>query len=285
MTFSADPARCFTVPASLNPMKPALWWAALWPCDDGELYLQFIASEAFGFDDGRLKTCDYSREAGFGLRGVSGEMTGFAHANEISAAAIARAGETLTLLDPRRAPRPRRRCAPTAIFTPMPRRSTAWNLPPRSRCSNRSMPPPAPATRAWRRFRPRFRFVVGGGNRARRCRCRHRHSPAGAAECLHRGRTERAARNGSFGIGGRYLYDDLMKPETWNRAIDAALAQALVNLESVAAPAGEMTVLLAPGWPGCCCMKRWAMALKAISTARAPALSRAVWASAWPRRA
>ena len=54
-------------------------------CDDGELYLQFIASEAFGFDDGRLKTADYSRDAGFGLRGVSGEMTGFAHANEISA--------------------------------------------------------------------------------------------------------------------------------------------------------------------------------------------------------
>ncbi|MDT1091343.1 PmbA/TldA family metallopeptidase, partial [Pseudomonas aeruginosa] len=46
------------------------------------------------------KTADYSRDAGFGLRGVSGEMTGFAHANEISAAAIVRAGETLKLLDP-----------------------------------------------------------------------------------------------------------------------------------------------------------------------------------------
>ena len=69
-------------------------------CDDGELYMQFTASEAFGFDDGRLKTADYSRDAGFGLRGVSGEMTGFAHANEISPAAIRRAGETLRLLDP-----------------------------------------------------------------------------------------------------------------------------------------------------------------------------------------
>ncbi|MBA4355937.1 MAG: metalloprotease TldD, partial [Novosphingobium sp.] len=42
---------------------------ALQSCDDGELYLQFIASESFGFDDGRLKTADYSRDAGFGLRG------------------------------------------------------------------------------------------------------------------------------------------------------------------------------------------------------------------------
>ena len=55
---------------------------------------------------------------------------------------------------------------------------------------------------------------------------------------------------GSFGLGGRYLYDRLFEPATWNRAIDEALAQALVNLESVAAPAGEMTVVLGPGWPG-----------------------------------
>ena len=59
--------------------------------DDGELYLQYSASEAFGFDDGRLKTADYHSSSGFGLRGVSGETTAFAHANEISEAAIERA--------------------------------------------------------------------------------------------------------------------------------------------------------------------------------------------------
>ena len=73
---------------------------ALGACDDGELYLQYRASESFGFDDGRLKTADYSTDAGFGLRGVSGEMTGFAHANDISEAAIAKAAQTLSLLDP-----------------------------------------------------------------------------------------------------------------------------------------------------------------------------------------
>mgnify|MGYP003384622772 CR=1 FL=1 len=55
---------------------------------------------------------------------------------------------------------------------------------------------------------------------------------------------------GSFGIGGRYLYDRITTPDVWNRAIDEALAQAIVNLDSVDAPAGEMTVLLGPGWPG-----------------------------------
>src|SRR3546814_12430109 len=41
-----------------------------------------------------------------------------------------------------------------------------------------------------------------------------------------------------------------MGEDVWNRAIDEALRQALVNLDSVEAPAGEMTVLLGPGWPG-----------------------------------
>ena len=47
-------------------------------------------------------TADYHTNSGFGLRGVSGETTAFAHANEISAAAIDRAAATLKLLDPAR---------------------------------------------------------------------------------------------------------------------------------------------------------------------------------------
>jgi TldD protein len=55
---------------------------------------------------------------------------------------------------------------------------------------------------------------------------------------------------GFHGLGGRYLYDRLFDEPVWGRAVDIALAQALVNLDSVAAPAGEMTVVLGPGWPG-----------------------------------
>ena len=55
---------------------------------------------------------------------------------------------------------------------------------------------------------------------------------------------------GYHGLGGRYLYGQLFEEAEWNRAIDIALSQALTNLESVAAPAGEMPVVLGPGWPG-----------------------------------
>ncbi|HWI82655.1 metallopeptidase TldD-related protein, partial [Ramlibacter sp.] len=55
---------------------------------------------------------------------------------------------------------------------------------------------------------------------------------------------------GFHGLGGRYDFNRLFDEATWNRAIDMALAQALVNLESVAAPAGEMPVVMGSGWAG-----------------------------------
>ena len=56
--------------------------------------------------------------------------------------------------------------------------------------------------------------------------------------------------SGSHGMGGRTLYDRYIDPDAWRDAADEALRQALVNLESVPAPAGEIPVVLGPGWPG-----------------------------------
>jgi TldD protein len=55
---------------------------------------------------------------------------------------------------------------------------------------------------------------------------------------------------GSFGYGGREGYARFVEPSMWQPAIDEAVRQALVNLTSVPAPAGEMDVVLGPGWPG-----------------------------------
>ena len=97
---------------TLDPSEAqALTRDALSACDDGELYLQYCTNESFGFDDGRLKVADYGSARGFGLRGVSGEATGFAHSDDVSPAGIARAAATLKLLDPStagQAPSPRK---------------------------------------------------------------------------------------------------------------------------------------------------------------------------------
>ncbi|MEO6581057.1 MAG: metalloprotease TldD [Sphingomicrobium sp.] len=219
--------------------------------DDGELYLQYSLSEAFGFDDGRLKTADYNNASGFGLRGVTGETTAFAHANEISAAAIDRAAATLRLLDPSKA-------VPCAS-------------PPRTNRAMYGADDPLSAIP----FADKVRLCaeIDAAARARDPRVEQVSVSLAASWSVidiiradgfvasdvrplvrlnvsivakHGDRRE----TGTFGLGGRYLYDSLFEPATWNRAIDMALAQALVNLESVPAPAGEMQVVCGPGWPG-----------------------------------
>jgi TldD protein len=54
----------------------------------------------------------------------------------------------------------------------------------------------------------------------------------------------------SSGAGGRFGYDSLLEPAKWQGMVDDVLREALVKLDSVDAPAGEMTVVLGPGWPG-----------------------------------
>ena len=220
-------------------------------CDDGELYLQYRASEAFGFDDGRLKTADYNTASGFGLRGVSGETTAFAHANELSVAAIDRAAATLRLLDPAKgapsAPPPRTNQAMYGAEDPLSAIPFARKV---ALCQQ--------IDAAARARDPRVEQVsvalLGSWSVIEIVRADG--FVATDVRPLVRLNVSIVARNGErretgfHGLGGRYLYDHLFDPAVWNRAIDVALAQALVNLESVAAPAGEMTVVLGPGWPG-----------------------------------
>src|SRR6266550_1382483 len=63
--------------------------------DDGELFLEYRQSEALLFDNGRLKQATYDTAQGFGLRAVKDEAVGYAHASDLSDAAIARAADAV----------------------------------------------------------------------------------------------------------------------------------------------------------------------------------------------
>ena len=219
--------------------------------DDGELYLQYRVSESFGFDDGRLKLADYNSASGFGLRGVTGETTAFAHANEISAAAIDRAAATLKLLDPATgaaAPPPLRTnqamygaedplgLVPFADKVALCQRVDAAARARDPRVEQASVMLSA----SW----SVIEILRADGFVARDVRPMVRLGVSIVARDGDRRET------GFHGFGGRYLYDRLFEEAEWNRSIDIALGQALVNLEAVAAPAGEMTVVCGPGWPG-----------------------------------
>ncbi len=224
---------------------------ALANCDDGELYLQYSASESFGFDDGRLKLADYSTGGGFGLRGVSGEMTGFSHANEISEAAIRRAGETLKLLDPANGPHaapPRKNNRhlytdgnPLELVPFAEKVALCQKIDAAARARD---PRVAQVSVSMSGSWSVIEIVRADGFVATDIRPLVRLNVSIVVE--ENGRRE----TGTYGFGGRYLYDKLFDDAAQQLAIDEALQQALTNLRSVAAPAGEMTVLLGPGWPG-----------------------------------
>jgi TldD protein len=88
---------------------------ALSGMDDGELYLEWSQSESLALDDGRIKSASFDQSQGFGLRALSGESAGYAHASELSEAAIRRAAATVrtvqhghsgTVAEPRSTPMP-----------------------------------------------------------------------------------------------------------------------------------------------------------------------------------
>ena len=225
---------------------------ALTGADDGELFLEHCRSESFSFDDGRLKAASFDTSQGFGLRSVAGEATGYAHANELSEDAIRRAAETVkavakghsgTLaLPPRRTNitlYPDTDPLGSAEFAVKIKLLEEMNAYARSRdprvcqvsCSLAGEHQTVEIIRAggetWRDIRPLVRIGV-------------------SVVVEQDGRQE----SGYYGGGGRSGYEAYLDPRYWKDAIDEALRQALINLESVPAPAGEMTVVLGPGWPG-----------------------------------
>ncbi|WP_425229104.1 metalloprotease TldD [Sphingomonas sp.] len=250
MTYQ-DP-RSFLYRDDLSPEAAlALTAQALGKADDGELYLQYRRAEAFGFDDGRLKTASYDTHAGFGLRAVSGEMTAFAHANELSAAAIKRAAATMALIEPATGQRPgppngtnRRLYTDTDPLDLVPFADKVSLCQAIDAAARARDPRVAQVSVGLSGTWTVVEIVRPDGFVATDVRPLVRLNVQIVVE--QNGRRE----TGTFGIGGRYLYDRLLAEPVWTRAIDEALAQALINLEAVDAPAGDMTVLLGPGWPG-----------------------------------
>ncbi len=225
---------------------------ALKDADDGELFLEYRQSESFTFDDGRLKAANFDTMQGFGLRAVAGESTGYAHASELSEEAIERAGETVGAVTKgysgKIALPPARTNAHlysdidplhSAEFGAKVKLLEEMNAYARARDSRvkqvscslagewQNVEIVRPGGEIYRDIRPLVRIFV-------------------SVVVEENGRQEA----GSFGGGGRGGYETYLDPEYWHGAVDEALRQALVNLGSVPAPAGEMTVVLGPGWPG-----------------------------------
>lgn len=220
--------------------------------DDGELFLERRRSESLVFDDGRLKSAGFDASSGFGLRAVRGEATGYAHATEISHAALTRAAKTARL----------------AVGTggkalaPAPVRTNRRLYSDMNPMEDAEFPLKIGTLReidAYLRETERRVVQVSAtiaasvqdvailrpeGDLLRDTRPMARLNVSVIVE--ENGRRE----SGSAGGGGRVGLGGLIAPESWKKTANEALRIALINLGAVPAPAGEMDVALGPGWPG-----------------------------------
>ncbi|MGB8578096.1 MAG: metalloprotease TldD [Pseudolabrys sp.] len=220
--------------------------------DDGELFFEYRQAEALTFDNGRLKQATYDTVQGFGLRAVKDEAVGYAHASDVSEAAIARAAEAVRAV----------KGGHSGTYAEAPSRTN------RKLYSDEN-PLGSPA------FDTKVKLLESIDAYAREKDTRVRQVTASVAaswqviEILRAdGETYRDIRpmvrlnvsvvagdsdrqeTGSYGFGGREGFQRVIELQAWQGAADEAIRQALVNLQAVPAPAGEMDVVLGCGWPG-----------------------------------
>jgi len=220
--------------------------------DDGELFLEYRQAEALTFDNGRLKQATYDTAQGFGLRAVKDEAVGYAHASDLSEAALARAADAVRAV----------KGGHTGKYADAPGRTNR-------KLYGEDNPLEAPA------FETKVKLLesIDSYARGKDARVRQVTASIGATwqviEILRAdGETYRDIRpmvrinisvvagdgerqeSGSYGFGGREGFQRFITAQAWQGAVDEAVRQALVNLESGPAPAGEMDVVLGSGWPG-----------------------------------
>ena len=222
--------------------------------DEADLYFQYTRSEGWSLEEGIVKTGSFSIDQGVGVRAVSGEKTAFAYSDDISEAALLDAARTVRSIGLARS------SARSKVGAQKIARSRALYGPtdPISTLDSATKVALLGKVETLARAKdPRVVQVMAGlameydvvmvaradGVLAADVRPLVRLSVTVIAE--QKGRRE----SGSSGGGGRFglaYFDDAMVAQY----VDQAVGAALTNLQARPAPAGEMTVVLGPGWPG-----------------------------------
>jgi TldD protein len=222
--------------------------------DDADLYFQTTRSEGWSLEEGIVKTGSFSIDQGVGVRAVSGEKTAFAYSDDLSWDSLLDAAHTVRSISGQGQSR--------KVRTPAAKVSKSRSLYPgldpigsldsaakialleqvELRCKARD-PRVVQVMASLAAEHDVVLIARADGTLAADVRPLVRLSVTVIAE--QNGRREM----GSSGGGGRYglaYFDDALVQSY----VEEAVSSALVNLEARPAPAGEMTVVLGPGWPG-----------------------------------
>ena len=220
--------------------------------DDGELYLEFCESESFIYDDQRLKSASFDVSKGFGLRAISNESTGYAHSSDIDESSLKKASNTVNFVTKgnkgsfnssfnRTNKKLYHEVNPINSSLFAEKVETLKKIDEYARKQNPNVKQVSAALNGeWqvvRIYRP-------GGILVEDIRPLVRLYISVVLE--KNGRLE----SGNRGTGGRINYTKFLNDSHWQSQVDEAIKQAEINLDSVDAPAGEMDVVLGPGYPG-----------------------------------
>jgi TldD protein len=221
--------------------------------DAADIYFQYVRNESWSLEDGMVKEGSHSIDQGVGVRAMSGDKTGFAYSDELlapalmsvadAASAIARQGQTGSL---------------QGWKAPVGRKLYPAIDPLTSLTDAAKVDLLQLVDKATRALDPRIKQVnaslaaahevilvcASDGTMSADVRPLIRLNVSVIAE--QKGRREQ----GYSGGGGRRSYEYFLEGDKALEYGQEAVRQALINLESQPAPAGEMTVVLGPGWPG-----------------------------------
>ena len=220
-------------------------------CDDGELYLEDSKSESIILDDNKIKSSSYKSDLGYGLRAITGDVVAYSHSSDLSKKSLNESSKNLksTFLSSNGNYNFEIKKTNNKFYSekdPIEEKNFKSKIEILNqvndyvRNKNNSVRQVSATLLGEHRA---IEILRSGGELLSDNRPLVRFNVSVMLE--KNGRKESAV----YGIGGRQNYDAYLNEENWKRVCDEALRIADVNLNSKPAPAGEMQVVLGPGWP------------------------------------
>ena len=220
-------------------------------CDDGELYLEDSKSESILLDDNKIKSSNYTTDLGYGFRAITGDVVAYSHSNEISNKSLKSSSENLKSSHKSNIGSYNSDIKKTnqkfySDVDPIETKSLSSKIELLNKINQYARSKDSSVKQVSASFlgeKKDIEILRSGGELLKDTRPLVRINVSVMVE--KKGRKE----TGVYGIGGRQSYDDYLVNDNWKKVCDEAFRIASTNLESKPSPAGEMQVVLGPGWP------------------------------------
>ena len=222
------------------------------PYDDGELFVEEVFSENILLDDNKIKSSTFDNDKGFGIRTVKNDEIKFYHNSEVNEDTLKKGIKLIKTNRSINTEKLNKKIIKTNKnlydnTNPLNQRSLKQKIDLLEKINSYARKLDSSVKQVSVGINGNFQnveIVKLGGNTFYDSRPLVRMNVSISIE--KNGRVE----TGSYGFGGRHMYDRLFSKKNWKCAIDSAFQQAKVKLKAKETPAGEQTVVLGPGWPG-----------------------------------